>query len=373
MKLIPSFIKGPLSIVHFVTLNCNARCSHCFIDFDNPETFKGDLKIDEIEKITKSIGGQLKNVNLTGGEPFLRRDLFDIAKCYFDNTKVKTMYITTNGFFTQFNKEFIEKFIEAKYDKVLIFSLSVDSFPEEHNANRKVRGLFEKTIETYRMIRSFNHPNILANVNLTIIPANYEKMMNIYNFLVDEIGIKSFTTTLVREEGVMKIPRELKEGLLSTYKELNQRIKEDIVSGRIEGYKAGFIGKVLNAKNIVMQGIIEKTFMNNEFVTPCYAGDLFLVLNSNGEVRPCEVLQGRGLGNLRDFNYDMQKLWSANKTVDTREWIIGTKCRCTYECAATFNVLFNSKHIPSLVKNIVEIDVGKLMKKSSLTKKESKN
>lgn len=365
MKIVPSFIKGPLSMVHFVTMRCNARCSHCFIDFDNPDTFKGQLTVDEINKITKSLGRNLKNVNLTGGEPFLRRDIFDIAKCYFDNTKIKTMYITTNGFFTSFTKEFIEKFIQAKYEQVLIFSLSIDSFPEEHDINRKIKGLFNKTVETYKMIRSFNHPRILANVNLTIIPANYKKMLNIYDYLINEIGIKSFTTTLVREEGVMKIPQELKEGLLATYKELNQRIKEDIINGRIEGYRAGFVGKILNAKNIVMHNIIEKTFLHNEFVTPCYAGDLFLVLNANGEVRPCEVLEGKGLGNVRDFDYDMLKLWSAKKAAETREWIIGTKCRCTYECAMTFNVLFNSKHIPSIIKNVIEVDVGKLIKKQN--------
>src|SRR3989338_5656556 len=148
MKIIPPFIKGPLSMVHFITKKCNARCSHCFIDFDNPATFKGELTIKEIEQFTKSVGWQLQNVNLTGGEPFLRRDIFSIAKCYLDNTKIKTMYITTNGFFTSFVKEFIEQYIAARYDRLLIFSLSIDDFPEKHDSNRKVKGLFKKTIET---------------------------------------------------------------------------------------------------------------------------------------------------------------------------------------------------------------------------------
>ena len=42
----------PISLVHFITNRCNARCSFCFIDFDDPETFKGDLTIEEIEKIS---------------------------------------------------------------------------------------------------------------------------------------------------------------------------------------------------------------------------------------------------------------------------------------------------------------------------------
>ena len=57
----------PVSLVHFVTNRCNARCSFCFIDFDNPKTFQGELTIEEIEKLTKNLGKSLLNVNLTGG------------------------------------------------------------------------------------------------------------------------------------------------------------------------------------------------------------------------------------------------------------------------------------------------------------------
>ena len=68
--------KYPVSLVHFVTNRCNARCSFCFIDFDNPETFKNELTVKEIAKITKNLGPYLMNVNLTGGEPFARKDIY---------------------------------------------------------------------------------------------------------------------------------------------------------------------------------------------------------------------------------------------------------------------------------------------------------
>ena len=83
----------PISLVHFVTNRCNARCSFCFIDFDNPKTFQGELTIEEIEKLTKNLGKSLLNVNLTGGEPFARKDLIDIAKSYLKNSTVQSIYI----------------------------------------------------------------------------------------------------------------------------------------------------------------------------------------------------------------------------------------------------------------------------------------
>ncbi len=87
----------PMSLVHFITNRCNARCSFCFIDFNNPDTFKDELSLDEINKLTKSLGKSLLNVNLTGGEPFARKDIIDIAKIYLKNTTIQSLYITTNA------------------------------------------------------------------------------------------------------------------------------------------------------------------------------------------------------------------------------------------------------------------------------------
>ena len=87
----------PVSVVHFLTNRCNARCSFCFIDFEDPNTFKNELTLEEIKKLTKTFGKSLLNVNLTGGEPFARKDIIDIAKLYILNSTVQSIYITTNA------------------------------------------------------------------------------------------------------------------------------------------------------------------------------------------------------------------------------------------------------------------------------------
>ena len=45
----------PVSIVHFLTNRCNARCSFCFINFDDPNTFKNELTLSEIDIFTKNL------------------------------------------------------------------------------------------------------------------------------------------------------------------------------------------------------------------------------------------------------------------------------------------------------------------------------
>ena len=52
--------KYPISLIHFVTMRCNARCSFCFIDFDDPKTFKNELTIEEIEETHRFIREQNK-------------------------------------------------------------------------------------------------------------------------------------------------------------------------------------------------------------------------------------------------------------------------------------------------------------------------
>lgn len=195
--------KEPVSLIHFVTNRCNARCKHCFIDFDNPEFFKNELNLKEIGKLSKNLGGSLFNVNLTGGEPFLRQDLFEIASLYFKNAKIKSLFITTNGMFTRKIKEFIDKFISSEIKGKLFFSISIDNFEKEHDLNRGVKGLFKKAIETYKLIESYNNRNIIPNVAITVTNYNYDKVLDIYDYLKKE-GIRSFTSTIMREEGKIK-------------------------------------------------------------------------------------------------------------------------------------------------------------------------
>ncbi len=57
------------------------------------------VTLDEIEKISKSLPGLLHLI-LTGGEPFLRSDIEEIAGVFYKNSGTKSISIPTNGFFT---------------------------------------------------------------------------------------------------------------------------------------------------------------------------------------------------------------------------------------------------------------------------------
>ena len=128
----------PVSIVHFLTNRCNARCSFCFIDFDDPNTFKGELTLDEIEKLTKSLGKSLFNLNLTGGEPFATKDIVHIAKLYIKNSTVQSMYITTNASLPERDENIANVITDYEKQKEHTYQNSIDDNPEKHNKVRKI-------------------------------------------------------------------------------------------------------------------------------------------------------------------------------------------------------------------------------------------
>ena len=85
----------PLYFIHFVTTKCNLQCSHCFYH-NSLCSNDSELTIDEIKRITKSIG-EILLIILTGGEPFLRSDLPEIARLYYENAHAREIAIITNG------------------------------------------------------------------------------------------------------------------------------------------------------------------------------------------------------------------------------------------------------------------------------------
>ena len=72
--------KYPISLVHFVTNRCNARCSFCFIDFDDPNTFKGELSLPEIEKLSKTFVKVYKISILQAESPLLEKSWLKYLK-----------------------------------------------------------------------------------------------------------------------------------------------------------------------------------------------------------------------------------------------------------------------------------------------------
>jgi molybdenum cofactor biosynthesis enzyme MoaA len=122
-------LKGrPYKLNYAVTYRCNARCKICNTwkkYVDSPENQKEELKLDEIDSIFRNF--DLTWISLTGGEPFLRNDLPDIAAIiYTHNPHIHLLTIPTNGSLPDTIFGSVERILEETEIPNMVVSVSLD-------------------------------------------------------------------------------------------------------------------------------------------------------------------------------------------------------------------------------------------------------
>jgi len=145
----------PLSVHLDVTYRCNERCVHCYLDHED----HGEMTTDEIKDVLRQLseaGSFL--LTISGGEVFLRRDLFEIieyARGLLFNVKLKT-----NG--VMIREREAKRIRELGVEQIQI---SVYSHrPEVHDAITKLPGSLRRTIDAIRFLRSQGLKVTIANV-----------------------------------------------------------------------------------------------------------------------------------------------------------------------------------------------------------------
>ena len=359
-KLLPYILKPdktsrvPVYLIHFVTSRCNARCPHCFIFAENDPRFdRRELSLDEISRMTKSLGKTLYNVCITGGEIFLRKDIPEICDAYLRDTGVEVLQLFTNGFLVDRVVDCVDYLTREYPTRNFVMVTSIDDLHDAHSDYRRLKRGFERALETYERVRALDRPNLDLDIGLTVSHANEDHLDAIYDYLVRERGYRTLSCTLVRGD---PLDPSMKEVDLDNYRRFSERIAEGVRGGELDCFQ-GFPGaEILNAKSVVMRDLIPK-IAERGFQSNCYAGRLMGVVYSNGDVYPCEILE-QPIGNLRDFDFSLPDLWASPKAQQIRDWIWDTRCHCTHECFMTSNVLFNPRYYPKLLWEYTKIKLG---------------
>jgi len=337
-------VSSPIYLIHFVTSRCNANCPHCFISINQNNKINNDLTLEEIEKITQSFSSDIFNVNLTGGEPFLRDDLSQIVKLYRKNAEVKSFLIATNGFFVERIIEAIKTILYENKDIKLTISLSLDQIGDKYDKLRGLKGLYNRVIALYKQLSVLDPKRLSVQTNLTIQQDNHEDVEYILDHLIFAEKIRNFNATLIRGDSKNKMASAIN---YDNYFKINRLINKYLALGYMSGFENSYL-RLLNAKNQISRRLIEKTVKNKRFISTCFAGSLTAVLYPNGDIYPCELSKEK-IGNIRDFNYNFKSLWTCSKAYNIRKKIIMDKCFCTHECNWTINILFNPRYLLELI------------------------
>jgi hypothetical protein len=124
-------------------------------------------------------------------------------------------------------------------------------------------------------------------------------------------------------------------------------LEEDLIGGRLRGHHRFEKSDTLNAINVIQRSRIAQMLEKGKFISACNAGRLSAVIGSDGKVYACELLED-DLGDLRENDFDLMKLWNSPAARQLREKIYKTDCFCTYENANLLNILFTPTYYPKI-------------------------
>lgn len=339
--------KQPVSLIQFVTERCNARCPHCFVDL---KTQENELSLEQIEKISKTTGSALRNIALTGGEPFIRDDLFEIANIWYKNSSVKSISVSTNGSMPNKIEDFAKKCVELKIP--VSFFFSYDFIGEKHSEFRRLKDLHLNVLESYKIIHNY-FPKLNATFNITVNKDNYESAFETYKYMRDVLKIQNINCTMIRGENADILTPTERKNISDVYKQIQEALDNDFDKGLVVGYNdKSLTSHILNAKNKILWKYILKTFDENKYISPCSAGSLFGVIYSNGDVYPCELLKSC-IGNLKDYGYDFMRCWESDVAKKVQKNIHCSKCFCTFECSWLINIFSSYRYMPEICYHII--------------------
>jgi len=343
--------RDPIQLTFFLTGRCNATCPFCFYLSDKKSgNEKPELSLDEIEKISRSMGNLLW-LAFSGGEIFLRKDIVDIAKVFYRNNKPAIMLFPTNGLLTDVIRDNIEQVLEHCSKSTIALKLSIEGMEDVHDRIRG-KGSFKKTMKTYEVLKKLpdRYPNFELGVNSVFCSVNQDNMDKLINFVRDMEMIKTHTVSLIRgnvqDEGLKAVDME-------KYKKTVELLASNLRNKQSSTYR--FKGARLKAaQDIVQRKVIFETVASNRYQIPCYAGKLNIVLTESGDVYPCESFDMK-LGNVRDSGYDIENILKSKNAKEFIKSIQDTGCFCTHECYLMTNILFNPLMYPKLMKEYMQL------------------
>lgn len=352
-KKLPFNVSYPLAtpenIVLFLTLKCNAKCSHCFIANLNSNFY--EMNLDDISKIIDSLN-QPAYLLLTGGEIFLRNDLDLILDKLMLSTKVRGIKLCTNGSLTQKIEDVCKKVL-GKYDKPLNVQVSLDGLKEVHDRIRKIPDGFDKAVQTCKRIKLLRqkYPQLSLITAITIMQDNINNVAELVDFLEREKIPSKLSIIRGNSFSTFGVPSEIID---STY-EPRQEILPEI--GEIEKL-LHFISKkhphYFNVGQKRKLGIMLDTLKLKKRQFICYAGYKDAVIYSNGDVALCE--QVKPFGTLANWDWNFEAAWNSREAWQQR-WQL-TQCACIHGCNIATSIATQESKKKNVFKKIIKKIAG---------------
>jgi len=136
-----------------ITNRCNYRCKHCYqIDYSD----SAELSLEDLKVIARRIGttmnkwGKKADISITGGEPFIRKDLFDFLAFLNSMDEIARVDLLCNG--TLIKEKTADRLKE--FQKITRIQVSLDGATADTHDRIRGAGAFEKALKGIRILNS---------------------------------------------------------------------------------------------------------------------------------------------------------------------------------------------------------------------------
>ena len=303
----PNIVSLPTDVSIITTYRCQMRCKMCNIwQFPTDET--KEITARDLEILPK-----LKFVNITGGEPFQRRDLEEIVDVSF--SKAPRVVISTSGWH-------YDRIINLakKYPKIGI-RVSIEGLSQRNDELRGKEGGFDRGLKLLLRLKELGVKDI--GFGITVSNKNSEDMLWLYK-LSKEMQMEFATATFHNSFYFHKSDNIVtnKDEVIGNFETLiNDLLKENNPKSWFRAFfNLGLINYTRGGKRML----------------PCEAGTANFFIEPYGDVYPCNGLEDRiwkeSMGNIRDFS-KFEDLWYSQQAQKVRDmvrqcpkncWMVGT-------------------------------------------------
>lgn len=279
----------PQAVSIEITQRCIARCIMCNIWQSRDPV---DLPVEDwIHLLSSPFFSDLRELDITGGEPFLRKDFLELidglSNLKESNLKkIRSLAVTTNGFLTDRILEFTEKIVAILHQKGmdLVMVLAMDAIGEIHEKIRNYKDAWTKvnqTIQGLKEIRKKSN-NIIIGLKTTVLPLNVDQLESISSYANQNELFTIISPCIITENRYQNIDRQ-KDLAFS-----GNDLKKMIQFYESDHFQWDFHRSRL--VNYLRTGVMKK---------PCSAGFNYFFIRSNGDVYPCPLIKLK-LGNVKE-------------------------------------------------------------------------
>lgn len=286
-----------------VTYRCNAHCNMCDC-YKDPTKPSEEITLDTIKKLP-----EMEFTNITGGEPFIRKDLPDIVRELYKKTN--RIVISTNGYFKDRIIELCKEFPQVG------IRISIEGLQE---TNDKIRGIpdgFNRGYGALKTLVEMGHKDV--GFGMTVQDMNCEDLVPLYD-ISNELGMEFATATLHNSFYFRKTDNKI-DDKLKVAKNFEKLINELLKSSSPKKWFRAYFN----------HGLINYIYGQDRLL-PCDMSKNAFFIDPFGDVIPCNGMAKKAvMGNLVEQSWD--ELWNSEqadkvrcqtKNCDRQCWMIGS-------------------------------------------------